>query len=116
MKKCVADLKLVAQAIDIKRDEKNDYLGKITGSFWSDRECRVGPPYWGWSKASINKPECINAITAVFKKIGFQYLPRDPWGDTYMIDENEYEGSCGNKDILLSYNCGFEFIDYYICK
>jgi prepilin-type N-terminal cleavage/methylation domain-containing protein len=118
IKKCVADIKIVAQAIDVKRDEKNDYLINITGSGCSDCACRIGGGNYNYSKQSINTPSCISNMTSVFKKIGFSYLPKDPWGDPYLIDENEKEwsGDPCREDILQSYNCGMELIDFYACK
>jgi prepilin-type N-terminal cleavage/methylation domain-containing protein len=116
LEKCLIDKELIIKAIEIKRIEKKAVLGEITGSFCSDcGSCRSGN---SWTKESVNSADCVSKMTAVFKKLGYPYLPRDSWGDPFLIDENEGEGSypCESKDVLRSINCGPSFVPFYSCN
>ncbi len=108
---CKADLKQILTAIEVKRDEKNTYLKQVTGSGCSDCPCRP------FDEASMNSAACINSMTNAFVKLGFPGLVKDPWGDSYLIDENEYEFPTNlcRRDSLRSLNCGSVTVPFYIC-
>lgn len=120
--KCLADLQLISKAIQVKTLEKQKMLKDITGSSCSDCVCRNRDEYpggyWYYSKASVNDPDCVNAMTSVHKKIGYAGLLRDPEGNPYTIDENEGEGTnpCLNNDIVKSFYCGGIYVPHYLCK
>jgi prepilin-type N-terminal cleavage/methylation domain-containing protein len=109
--KCRAELGQIVKAIEIKRDEQNTYLLNITGTGCSDCSCR---PYG--DEVVMNSSTCINRMTTTFKLLGFPGALRDPWGDLYLIDENEFESfnRC-NRDALRSLNCGSIAVPFFTC-
>ncbi len=84
-----ADVTQILKQIDIKREEKNQVLGQITGNFCSECACRAPGPTW--THDSVNTSACLATMTTSFQRIGFPNILIDPWGDPYMIDENETE-------------------------
>jgi prepilin-type N-terminal cleavage/methylation domain-containing protein len=110
--KCRAELSQIAKAAEIKRDELNTYLRDVTGSGCSACSCT---PY---DEATMNSSSCINRTTLTFERLGFPGALKDPWGDFYLIDENEYEWEANpcRIDHVTSLNCGRLNIPYFICK
>ncbi len=108
---CKADLRQILTAIEVKRDEQNTYLRQVTGSGCSDCPCRP------FDETAMNSSACINSMTNAFVKLGFLGLIKDPWGDSYLIDENEYEYSNNpcRRDSLRSLNCGSITVPFFIC-
>ena len=110
--RCRADLKQILTAIDVKRDEYNMVLMGVTGSGCTQCSCH---PY---DDVSLNSSACISRLTTTFKNLGFPGILRDPWGKSYLIDENEYEfpADLCRRDSLRSLNCGSVPVPVYICN
>lgn len=109
---CKADLKNIVTAIDLARDDKNTHLMGVTGSGCSDCSCRP------FDDATMASSACINRTVTTYQSLGFASSLKDPWGDFYMIDENEYEfsGNLCRRDGLRSLNCGSIFVPYFFCN
>lgn len=110
--RCRADLKQIVTAIELKRDEYNAVLLTVTGSGCSACSCS---PY---DQATLNSPACVNRMTTTFQNLGFPGLLKDPWGDPYLIDENEYEPGwppC-RLDFVWSLNCGGVNPTFFVCN
>lgn len=105
-----ADLKSILTAIESKRAEKSTILFNITNDWCSACQC----------VSNGNTPQdagCISRMTTVYQNLGFNKIQIDPWGNSYMIDENERENNlCGTHDNLYSFQHG-NIIDipFYIC-
>lgn len=93
-----ADFVTIYKNIEIARLSKQKTLGQITGNFCSECSCK--------SSANISiDPACVNDLTTSWQKISSDILPRDPWGNPYLWDENEQElgpNDCSTKDLLRS--------------
>lgn len=105
-----ADLKLILTAIEAKRAENSTILFNITKDWCSACQCI----------SNGNTPQsagCISRMQTAYQNLGFNQIQLDPWGNPYMIDENELENnSCGTHDNLYSFQHG-NIIDipFYIC-
>lgn len=84
--------------IDVARYAGDQVLGEVTGSWCSDCPCRDVPDLIQLSSSHA----CITNWENVASKIGFPAGTRDPWGDVYLVDENELEGGNCNLDTLKS--------------
>ena len=100
-----SDLRQIIIAIEAARANTGNTLTEITGSSCSECQCRG---------ANMQSAQCLNRMQLSFNRIdaasggmlagfianGFS----DPWGSTYLMNENEGEGSyCGGgRDALIS--------------
>lgn len=95
-----ADFQQIAKSIEVVRT--NDVLLKVTDSGCSECICR--------GVANINTLTAGNACfdslyNAFVTKIGMSALPRDPWGNPYLVDENEHEAGltdCRYDDLITA--------------
>jgi prepilin-type N-terminal cleavage/methylation domain-containing protein len=102
----VAQAKTIRKQIMAIREMQDKTLLDITESGCSACNCVSGG--WGESGSSWSprNPSCIAIHEAVWKKLGFQKIPKDPWGNVFMLEENEGEfgpDDC-RRDQLLFYN------------
>jgi hypothetical protein len=115
-----ADLIKILTAIGVKRDQLKTSLINVTGSGCS--ACVCNSDYGGGG--DIKSSACAESMTKAFKQLGFPDILRDPWGDPYLIDENENDKSinpnnpCVSKDTLYSmtFNRFFITVPFYQCK
>ena len=108
--KADADMKQIVTAMELKRDESNTHLIGVTGSGCT--RCSCGPPY------DFENSTCITRLRTTFQNLGFPDILYDPWGDPYLIDENEYEqpSNLCRRDSLWSINGGSTFVPFFICN
>lgn len=107
--RCEEDIKRILTAIDEKRRERNTVLVNITGDSCSPCSC------WEYG---LDDTTCIDTMTRTFVKLGFPGLFRDPWGNPYLIDENEWEdpeNPCVH-DAVYSENKCEGYVPFYICS
>jgi len=88
------DFSSMRNAIDTERVASQRPLGQITGNYWSAGSCQ--PP----TKATDDV--CVNQMNASWQKITQKNMPKDPWGNPYLLDENELEGGACGPDGLQS--------------
>ena len=102
VQKCRADLTQIRTQIELKRNQTDKLLSQITGSACSACACWDATP-----PNNISGENCFNKMTTTFQRIGFPALLKDPWGDPYLIDENEgelYNGTTCRRDSIRTYN------------
>ena len=97
------ELPQLVERIKKARVGSNLVLGEMTGDFYSDgnAKCRKGQSL----RSLAADDACIVGMTAQWQKLGFEDLPRDPWGSPYLFDENEMEGGgceAGRYDVVFS--------------
>lgn len=97
------ELPQLVERIKQARVSNNAVLGEITGDYYSDgnAKCRKGQ---NLTNLAEDDP-CIVGMSAQWQKLGFEDLPRDPWGSPYLFDENEMEGGgceAGRYDVVFS--------------
>ena len=97
------ELPQLVERIKKARVGSNLVLGEITGDYYSDgnAKCRKGQSL----RSLADDDACIVGMTAQWQKLGFEDLPRDPWGSPYLFDENEMEGGgceAGRYDVVFS--------------
>jgi prepilin-type N-terminal cleavage/methylation domain-containing protein len=82
-----AQIKALAKQIASAREAMGDgtVLFMLTGSTCSCCSCGV---YTGVGEFSAS---CMSAQEAAWKALGWKSPPLSPWGNPYMIDENEME-------------------------
>ncbi|KKR80674.1 MAG: Fimbrial protein pilin [Candidatus Daviesbacteria bacterium GW2011_GWA1_41_61] len=113
-----ADFVSIYKSIAIARLAKQKTFGQITQNFCSEcASCRASP------NVSLDQA-CIDDLTASWQTISSDLLPRDPWGNPYLWDENELEGGNCNRDSLRTvgadhlYGTADDIVSYvprYIC-
>jgi len=107
---CRAGLIQILNAAGRKRDELKTYLLKVTGSNCS--ACYA----CNWGR-TLDDPACVAQLAKTYTNLGFANTPKDPWGNAYLIDENELENpSCLTKDVIFSTNpvCGgYLWVPFY---
>ncbi|OGE84100.1 MAG: hypothetical protein A2846_01630 [Candidatus Doudnabacteria bacterium RIFCSPHIGHO2_01_FULL_49_9] len=84
MARLAGDMHQISTQADIARDSANDTLIGITGN--------------GCSMCLFNTTQSVTSQTgavaqnaAGWQSLGFNAAPSDPWGNPYLLDENEYE-------------------------
>lgn len=113
-----ADLKSILTAIESKRAEKSTILFNITNDWCSACQCI--------SNGNISQSAgCTLRMQTVYQNLGFNKIQTDPWGNPYMIDENEYDpyysgppnnNPCFAHDTLDSYQHSGINVPFYICS
>lgn len=83
-----SDLNSLTKAIKIARLTQNQVLGVITGNYCTN--CGTQTNY----ETTLDKISVAAGVNLSLLKKG------DPWGNKYVIDENENEGGACNKDGL----------------
>jgi len=108
---CEANLSSISDAIEVRRMTYDKLLKDITGSDCSRCPCS---PY---DKDSLHDINCVTSLNSAYNSIGFKEYLIDPWGDPFLIDENEGEdpGDPCVYDIIYSVNCGSVDVDFYLC-
>lgn len=94
--KLQADFDSMYKNIEQARFAQQKTFMQLTGNGCS--EC-------GACRSAINVSidiDCLNVMTISWSNITTAPLPRDPWNNPYLFDENEWEGS--------SSNCNTDFI------
>lgn len=88
----------MVKSIDLTRISYDNALGNITASWCSSCSCRCVD--------ARSDTTCLNVMNNAWSKVSSKPLPRDPWGNIYMWDENELEstGTCPGygRDALIS--------------
>ncbi len=82
--KVAVELDQIRKAIRIAQLGEDKVLKDITGNTCSHCPCIES------EGGSLNNPECIANMTNVYEKLKIPFL-RDPWGSSYVVDENELE-------------------------
>lgn len=112
-----ADLKSILTAIESKRAENVKVLKDITVSDNSVDDCL----YNGHTPQDAT---CAARMNTTYTNLGFNKAQIDPWGNIYMIDENEMDPKygvssnnlCFKHDELFSINHGNINVPFYICS
>jgi len=105
-----ADLKSILTAIESKRAENATILQNITGDWCSACKCV--------SNGNISQSAgCTLRMQTAYQNLGFNKIQTDPWGNPYMIDENERENNlCITHDQIYSFQHGNPIaVPFYIC-
>lgn len=111
-----ADLKSILTAIESKRAENTTVLLNVTGDNCSACKCI--------SNGHVpTDAVCVARMQTTYRNLGFNKTPTDPWGNPYMIDENEreinwfnlYNNWCYAHDTLYSYQHGGLNVPFHIC-
>lgn len=89
------DVKSIMSAIEQERISKQVALRYITLSGCSDCACRT-------AGVDVRNSTCFNSMNTAWQRVAGKDMPKDPWGNPYMIDENEGEQACGVQDSLGS--------------
>lgn len=76
------DFQSIQTNIEIARRGANTTLLGVTGHGCSDCICRG---------IDVRSSTCVDAMRTAWGKINGAPLQVDPWGNPYLIDENEYE-------------------------
>lgn len=105
-----ADLKSILTAIESKRAEKSTVLINITKYHDSAGDCIK-------NGHTPQDATCLARMKSTYQSLGFNKIQTDPWGNPYMIDENERENNlCGSHDQLYSFQHGnIIVVPFYIC-
>lgn len=77
------DFQAMQTNIEIARRGANTTLKNVTGSNCSDCGACRG--------VDVRSAACVDSMTTAWSRINNAPLQRDPWGNPYLIDENEYE-------------------------
>jgi type II secretion system protein G len=92
-----ADMHMIEQQVAVSRTST---LAALTGSYCTS--CI-------FNNTVTMKSQTANmaTLTAAWKAIGYSTPPTDPWGNPYLMDENELEGgSCTGTDHDVIYSAG----------
>lgn len=94
--KITADFQSIYKNMDQARIFQQKVLGQVTNSFCSDCSgCRTAVDV-------STDTTCLNVMTTAYSKITTATLPKDPWNNPYVWDENEAEGGNCNRDLIRS--------------
>jgi len=98
----------IVKGMVVAQGESSKTLTKITGTGWTAGSC-IG------AGKTPQDAGCYTAVFNAFTKIevatnglysGLSSMVRDPWGNPYILDENQGEGNnqanCANVDLLKS--------------
>lgn len=89
------DVRSIINMVEQERISKRKVLRYITLSGCSDCVCRT-------AGVDVRNPTCFNSMNTAWQRVAGKDMPKDPWGNPYMIDENEGEQPCGTADTLSS--------------
>lgn len=91
-----ATMKQMKTEVEGIRVIRQQTFREITGNGCSECSCRCVD--------ATSNVACINAVTNTWSKISTKPLPKDPWGNVLMYDENEAEGGPSDcrQDIIYS--------------